>query len=302
MKKYRKVAEKLAGLLQHNLSTCLRAWRAATDEAHVNRLRAERHAAFSLLAKFLPAWADTASDLRVDREAGEALADGFLRKRACQRVVTAWAEELQVVREQRAALWAVLFGLLQHDQQCILRDVLQGWHETVQQQVALQNCVASFVNKRRLECLSEYLTIWHQYASAMRTDGFLLPVAVSPAVKDTSSISASIGAANSTLSAIHSASADLPAARPARGLFLQSSSTGLAHQQYLGGSAAGSDPGVLPVTGGPGSPVLGFRSAHGDRRLARRLAAMSGGAPEVKTSSLNVRPAGILLVAPGFLR
>lgn len=261
------VAEKLAGLLQHSLTTCFRAWRAAADQARVDWLQAERYAATNVLAKLLPAWADAAAQLHADKEAAEAKSARFFRRTACRKAINGWMEEMEVIREQRGALWKAMVMLLQQERRDLLLDSLQGWHQTAQQQVALRSCIANFVNKRRLGCLSEYLTIWHQYAAAMRTDGLIIPVAA-----------ASAGKHINICSAVRAAGYPV---RPvsAGGDFFSSRGSVLSSP----GGQKGLGLGVLPVSGGPGSPVPGFRSAHQDRRLARRMAAMSGGAPEVNS-------------------
>jgi hypothetical protein len=332
--KYRKVAEKLAGLLHHNLATCFRAWRDATDHARVDMLQAERHAATTTLRKLLPAWLDAADELRQQRQRNEAAADKMRRRGLAGKALLGWVEECQVVRQQRAALWHVLLLVLQAERAALLQEALQGWREAAAEQVALRACVAGFVNKRRLQCLSEFLTLWHQYAAAMRTDGAaLLPAAL--AVPSPAAAAAALlgnkGLARAAMSAApaagHGAAADANAAYYSAGPVLlggkrASRTSALAaagvaasingpllgaaaanhHQQdghYPGSPAANGfgcwhdeglgdesgvllPPGVLPVTGGPGSPLLGPRSAHQDRRLARRLAAMSGSAAEVR--------------------
>jgi hypothetical protein len=323
--KYRKVAEKLASLLHHSLATCFRAWRDATDHARVDMLQAERHAATTTLRKLLPAWLDAAYELQQQRERNEAAADKMWRRRTAGRAIQGWVEECQVVREQRSALWRVLLLVLQAERSALLQESLQGWREAAAQQVALRACVASFVNKRRLQCLSEFLALWHQYAAAMRTDGAaLIPVALaapSPAAAAAAVIGnkglarAAMSAAALAQNAGYGAAADaayysagpvlLGAKRASRTAELAAAGVAAsingpsyaaaaevaaqqqahaAHDLAVAAAAAGAQlpPGLLPVTAGPGSPLLGPRNAHQDRRLARRLAAMGGGAAEVR--------------------
>jgi hypothetical protein len=374
--KYRKVAEKLASLLHHNLATCFRAWRDATDHARVDMLQAERHAATTTLRKLLPAWLDAADQLKQQRQSHEAAADKMRRRGLAGKALQGWVEECQVAREQRAALWHVLLLVLQAERSALLQEALQGWHEAASEQVALRACVASFVNKRRLQCLSEFLTLWHQYAAAMRTDGAALipaalaapsPAAAAAAVLGNKGLAraamsaapaaAGNGAAASGMGAAYysagpvllggkraSRTSALAAAGVAASLngplfgaaaasyaaaaaanhhhyddgqttqFYGSSgfANELGHHDEGDGEAEGVQlpPGVLPVTGGPGSPLLGPRSAHQDRRLARRLAAMGGAAAEVSFSLhaavavlvLGVMPPTMLSRTVGWLR
>jgi hypothetical protein len=327
--KYRKVAEKLASLLHHSLATCFRAWRDATDHARVDMLQAERHAATTILRKLVPAWLDAADELKQQRQHNEAAADKMRRRQLAGKALQGWIEECEVLREQRSGLWRVLLLVLQAEWSALLQEALQGWHEAAAQQVALRACVASFVNKRRLQCLSEFLTLWHQYAAAMQTDGAaLIPAALaapSPAAAaaavlgnkglaraamsaaaastayysagpvllggkraSRSSALAAAGVASSVNGPLFGAAA-AEAASPADDSYqaygyIQHNAAGAASVDNTGGDEAAGvqlPAGVLPVTGGPGSPLLGPRSAHQDRRLARRLAAMGGGAAEV---------------------
>lgn len=287
--KYRKVAEKLASLLQHNLATCLRAWRDASDQAHINMLRAERHAATVALHKLLPAWLETAQELKQERQQGEVAADRFRRRHVARLVLQGWRGEMQALHEQRAGLWRVMLLLLQLEREGLLQTALQGWQQQARQQVALRECVTGFVNKRRLECLSEFLTLWHHYTVAMRTDSAaLIPAALAAAASPAAT--AATAAAGSAAYYSVDGRTSVGDLSPGKG------SSRIAAAADVGGGFAGPvfspaaqvdqavqlPAGLLPVTGGPGSPVLGPRSAHQDRRLARRLAAMGGGAAEVR--------------------
>lgn len=315
--KYRKVAEKLASLLHHSLATCFRAWRDAADHARVDMLQAERHAATTTLRKLLPAWLDAADELKQQRVQNEAAADRMRRRGLAGKALQGWAEECAVLREQRSGLWRVLLLVLHAERTALLQEALQGWREAAAQQVALRSCVASFVNKRRLQCLGEFLTLWHQYAAAMRTDGAALIPAALAAPSPAAAAAAVLGNKGLARAAMSAASASAAAnagaayysagpvllggkrasriaaagvAASINGPVFGAASASASAADYGGGyddgdAAAGLQlpPGVLPVTGGPGSPLLGPRTAHQDRRLARRLAAMGGGAAEVRT-------------------
>lgn len=281
--KYRAVAQKLAGLLQRNLTTCFRSWREATNQARVSMLRAQRQHATSTLSKLLPAWQDVAAECREQREAAEAAADKLQRRWLLSRACCGWVEELQVVQVQRQGLWQLMLMLLGHERQQLLQEALGEWRSWVCDRVNLCAMVSVFVNKRRLVCLSDFLTLWQQYAAAMRGG------------------QADEAAAATVLHALkpppfprtHSPGAFSPTAagRYTWPGLTQAGSSGSPPvyasiaRSCTGGAAAvrvPSPPGVLPVTGGPGSPLLGPRSAQQDRRLARRMAAMGGGAAEVR--------------------
>lgn len=260
--KYRQVSQKLAGLLHRNLATCFSSWRGATDAARVNMLRAQRQHTTSTLSKLLPAWQDAAAEEREEREAAEGAADKFCRKQLLCKTYAGWVEQMQVVQAQRQGLWKLMLMLLGHERRQLLQTATQQWMDWVQHRVALRACVAVFVNKRRLACLSEFLTLWQQYTAAMRgaqadeaAAATVLLNALTPPVRPRSphaSMSAPPVAAGYHTWPVVAAAAT--ASRP------------------------GSPPGVLPVTAGPASAMLGPRSAHQDRRLARRWAAMAGGA------------------------
>lgn len=231
--KYRRVAQRLAQLLQHSLASSFRAWREATDAARVRWRRAERHAAAKLMARVLPEWAALAASMQQWRSGAEAAAARRHRRAVCRALLRGWAAVAEHGRQQRALLWRVVLLVAQHEACEALAAALQGWREHAAQQAALRSCVAAFVNRRRLACLSEHLTLWSQYAAAMRASGAPL-IAASPAAAAAAMQSAPVSPA-----------------------------------------------GLLPVTGGSASPLLGPRSAHQDRHLARRMVALAGGAAEV---------------------
>lgn len=287
--KYRQVAQKLAGLLQRNLTSCFRSWREATDEARVNVLRAQRQHVISTLRKLLPAWQEAAIDSRADREAGEAAADKLRRRQLLSKACCGWAEEMQTVQEQRQGLWSMMLMLLGQERNQLLQEALQGWCGWVQDRVSLRICVAAFVNKRRLACLSEFLTLWQQYAAAMRggqadeasAATVLLHHALTPPAQARSpSAPSPVLAGHYTWPNVARHSSP-----PAYAAHSRDHSPPVHSIHSMGALSVRppSPPGVLPVTGGPDSPLLGPRSAQQDRRLARRLAAMGGGAPEVIT-------------------
>lgn len=290
--KYRAVAQKLAGLLQRNLTTCFRSWREATDHARVSMLRAQRQHATRTLRKLLPAWLDTAAECREQREAAEASADKLQRRWLLSKACCGWVEELQIVQEQRQGLWQLMLMLLGHERQQLLQEALGEWRGWVCDRVNLRATVSVFVNKRRLGCLADFLTLWQQYAAAMRggnadeaAAATVLQVLTPPPPPGTRSPGTasptsggqctwpglaqggSPGYASISASVPRSCSPAAPAAAAAAVRVPRSVSP----------------PGLLPVTGGPGSPLLGPRSAQQDRRLARRIAAMGGGAAEVRT-------------------
>ncbi|KAF8062705.1 aldo-keto reductase 2 [Scenedesmus sp. PABB004] len=266
--KYRKVAQRLAGLLAHSLATCFRAWRAAADQARVDRLRAERHWAGAALRRLLPAWADAAADGARAREAAEAAADRRRRRALARAALAGWREELACLREQRGALWRVLLAALARERAALLGDALRGWAAAAAARVAPRARVAGFVNRRRLACLSDFLDLWRSYAAAMRTDGAaLLSAAASLA-------GTPAGPGGWPDAARLPCSPGPPALR--RRLDFEP-----AHAPDVDALPRG----LLPVSGGPGSPLLGPRSAHQDRTLARRMAALGGGAGEVDPGS-----------------
>jgi hypothetical protein len=287
--KYRKVAQKLAGLLQRTLSSCFASWRAATDQARVNALRAQRHAHTRLLMRLLPAWADAAAELHDQRLADEATADKLQRRVLLARACGGWREEVQVLHEQRQGLWRLLLMLLGRERRELLQAGLGAWQGWAQDRVALRSMIAAFVNKRRLACLSEYLTLWHQYTTAMRGGG--------GGDSDGSAGGGDCARSPAGTPGLLHALGHLPSAGAAAAA--RSRSPGpQGYESYTyrpptastqagclvpGGSRPGSPTatGVLPVTGGPDSPLLGPRSAHQDRHMARRLAAMGGAAAEV---------------------
>jgi hypothetical protein len=278
--KYRQVAQKLAGLLARNLATCFRSWREAADEARVNLLRAQRQYTTSTLSKLLPAWQEAAAEARDLREAAEAAADKQQRRVLLSKACRGWVEEMQVVQAQRQGLLQLMLMLLGNARQHLLRETVWEWRGCVQDRIALRNCIATFVNKRRLACLSEFLTWWQQYAAAMRGGkADVTPEAVllhaltpQPQTRRFSPCATSPAAAYCTWPGVTQAGS--PAGQHPQDSRCQSPTAANVR--------APSPPGVLPVTSGPGSPLLGPRSAEQDRRLARRWAAMGGAAAEVR--------------------
>jgi len=256
-------------------------------------LRAQRQHTTRTLSRLLPAWQDAAADAREQREAAEETADKHWRRQLLAGACLCWQEEVQVVAEQHQGLWRLMLMLLGHERMQLLQAAVEEWQGWVQDRVSRRACIAAFVNKRRVACLGEYLTLWQQYAAAMRgaqgeqaaAATMLLQQALTPPARSRSPKSplppdagyytwpgAGHGSSSSPQrhaagSSSHSPSAAVMAGAPAGGV-----------------GCAGAPAGVLPVTGGPGSPLLGPRSAHLDRRLARRWAAMGGGAAEVSVT------------------
>jgi hypothetical protein len=284
--KYRQVTQKLAGLLARNLATCFRYWREAADEARVNLLRTQRHYTTTTLSKLLPAWQEAAAEARDMREAAEAAADKQQRRVLLSKACSGWVEEMQVLQAQRQGLWQVMLMLLGNERQQLLRETVGEWRSWVQDRVALRSCIATFVNKRRLACLSEFLTLWQQYAAAMRGGN----AAVSPEAVLLHALTPqpqprpySPGAISPSAAAYYTWPAVGQASSPS-GPYRQDSRC---QSPSAANRRAPSPPGVLPVTSGPGSPLLGPRSAQQDRRLARRWAAMGGAAAEVSCSGAS---------------
>jgi hypothetical protein len=283
--KYRKVAQKLASLLQRSLSSCFRSWREASDAARVSALRAQRHADAALLGRTLPAWADAAAQLAEQRAAGEAAADKLRRRALLAGMCGAWAEQMQVAREQRQGLWRLMLMLLHRERLQLLEAGLGAWQGWVQERVAFRATIGAFVNTRRLACLSGHLTLWHQYAAAMRPDS-------GGSADGGSAVASGSGLLQHVLSQLPRSVS--PGARLSVHPHQQHQQRAASAFPAFGGgsnarvapaaAAAWSRPGspVLPVSGGPSSPLLGPRSAQQDRRLARRLAAMGGAAAEVR--------------------
>lgn len=284
--KYHAVAQKLAGLLHRNLDTCFRSWREATDRARVNLLRAQRQHHTNTLSRVLPAWQNVAAEARDQREAAEAAADKLWRRQLLSRACGGWVEEMAVLQAQRQGLWRLMLVLLGRERQHLLQAALEEWRAWVIDRVSLRTCVAGFVNKRRLGCLAEFLTLWQQYAAAMRgskeegavTAGLLLHQSLTtPAPLPHSRMSPAVMTGCHTWPGLnHSCSRQ---GSPVCGRSCSPQAAPRDAKHHVGAEVH--DPGVLPVSGGPGSPFLGPRSAQQDRRLARRLAAMGGGAPEV---------------------
>jgi hypothetical protein len=245
-------------LLQRSLVTCLTAWRDAASAARADSLRAARHADGVLLHKVLPAWADVARADASARATAEAAIARRRRRALARDALRAWAEELACVREQRAGLWRALLTALTAERVDVLRAVLDDWHAAASERCARRMRITSFVNKRRLGCLADFLGLWQQYAAAMRTDGCLH-----------ASDGNGSGYSRWTLKSPRAA---------AMGSGACEDDDDALQQQLL-------PPGLLPVTGGPGSPLLAPRCARQDRHLARRLAAMGGAAPELDPGS-----------------
>eukprot|EP00775_Hariotina_reticulata_P009297 gene9297-9462_t len=166
--KYRKVAEKLAGLLQHSLSTCFRAWTDQAQQARVRMLQAERHASTKLLHKLLPAWKAAAEQLQQARAEASTVALWLLRQHTVKKVLQGWREEMLVVAEQRSGLWRLMLVLLHRERNELLQAAVCTWRDYANKRIALRSCIAAFVNKRRLGCLSLQFTLWHQFSKAMR--------------------------------------------------------------------------------------------------------------------------------------
>lgn len=291
VRKYRQVAQKLAALLQRSLASCFRSWREATDGARVSLLRADRHHATSTLHKLLPAWQEAAADAKECREAAEAAADKLARRQLLSKACCGWMEEMQVVQAQRQGLWQVMLVLLGQERKQLLGGAALAWRSWVQHRVSLRSCVAAFVNKRRLACLSEFLTLWQQYAAAMKCGqgdeaaaaaGLLQQALTPPARPRSPSAPSPTAAGHCTWPAGARASS------PPAFALAAASRCGSPAGGYVPRST--SPPGVLPVTGGPESPLLGPRSAQQDRRMARRLAVMAGAGPEVGARSALFQP------------
>lgn len=241
----------------------------------------------STLSRVLPAWQQAAAVEGEDREAAEAAADKLCRRQLLSKACCGWQEEMQVLQAQRQGLWRLMLTLLSHERKQLLREAVQAWRGWVQDHVSLRACIATFVNKRRLACLSDFLNLWQQYAAAMRggqadkaaAATVLLQQALTPPpprARSPSAVSPSPAADHTWPNAarVSSPAASVPA-------FNRAASPGASPSVYASSVRPTSPPGLLPVTAGPGSPLLGPRSAQQDRRLARRWAAMGGGAPEV---------------------
>ena len=273
------MAQKLAGLLQRNLTTCFRSWREATGQARVNLLRAQRLHETNTLCKVLPAWQEVAAESREQQQAAEAAAAKLQRRQLLNKACSGWVEEMAILQAQRQGLWRLMLMLLSHERHQLLQAALEEWRVWVKDRVGLRACIAGFVNKRRLACLAEFLTLWQQYSAAMHgakeegaaATSVLLQQALTPVQRPVSATATTAGYHTWPVAA---------AGSPVHGPHMYSRSSSPGH--------AGVGPGVLPVTGGPGSPLLGRRSPQQDRRLAKRLAAMSGGAAEVR---YHLRPA-----------
>lgn len=271
------MAQKLAGLLQRNLATCFRSWREATDEARVGMLRAQRQYTTRTLEKLLPAWQDVAVECREQREAAEAAADKLRRRWLLSKACCGWVEEQQVLQAQRQGLWQLMLVLLGRERKQLLLEALQGWRGWVSDRVSLRSTVSAFVNKRRLTCLSDFLTLWQQYAAAMRggqADDAAAAAVLHALTPNPHRARSPAAAGQYTWPGGAQAGGSLPPYAAAIRSCSRSAAAG----------RSPSPPGVLPVTGGPGSPLLGPRSAQQDRRLARRIAAMGGAAAEVSAA------------------
>jgi hypothetical protein len=57
--------------------------------------------------------------------------------------------------------------------QALLREALSEWRAAAASRAALRTQLVSFVHKRRLGCLGDYFTTWHQFTVAMRPEGDL---------------------------------------------------------------------------------------------------------------------------------
>jgi len=216
-----------------------------------------------LLRKLLPAWKATTELLQQARAEASTAAIGLFRQHTARKVLEGWREEMLVITEQRSGLWRLMLVLLQRQRTELLQAAVCTWQGYAYTRIALRSSVATFVNKRRLECLSKQFSLWHQFSRAMRgAEGAAAAAAwvVSPPVGSLTAKLYSSKPGYSSSAGLRGRALDVEPVR--------------AHSC--------SPPGVLPVTAGSSSPLLRPRSAHQDRTLARRLAAMSGGAPEVR--------------------
>lgn len=196
------------------------------------------------------------------------------------------------MQEQRQGLWQLMLMLLGHERQQLLQEALGEWRGWVCDRVNLRSTVSVFVNKRRLGCLADFLTLWQQYAAAMRggnadeaAAATVLQVLTPPPPPRTRSpgTASPTSAGRCTWPGLAQAGSPGYASISASVPRSCSPAAAAAAAAAVRVPRSVSPPGLLPVTGGPGSPFLGPRSAQQDRRLARRIAAMGGGAAEVRT-------------------
>jgi len=169
--KYRRVADKLASMLELSLRSAFAAWRGAAGAARVRRLQAERHAARTIRARMLAVWRSAAEEERERMGDAAARAEALWFASCGAAALSAWREAAARGNARRTALARVI--LLVHESQRLnaMSEALDGWRNAAARRRGIRTALVSFVNRRRLAVLSEYLTYWRQYAAAMRADG-----------------------------------------------------------------------------------------------------------------------------------
>jgi hypothetical protein len=102
--KYRRVAQRLAGLLQHSLQGSFEAWHRATQHSSMQLARATQHWHIRHKRQLLRAWSTAASTLAVEAVTNAELADELLFERLGARAMLAWQEAADLQQQQRQGL------------------------------------------------------------------------------------------------------------------------------------------------------------------------------------------------------
>ena len=166
--KYRRVAAKLAGLLEVTLRAAFASWRSEAAAARARRLRAERLGDGRALERALAAWRANAAAARARSEELGAAAEALRFATACGAALAAWRAAADLGLARRAALARAV--LVAHE--AAIHDALAGaldaWRARAAARHGARAALAAFVVRRRLEALAEYFEFWRQYAAAMR--------------------------------------------------------------------------------------------------------------------------------------
>jgi hypothetical protein len=168
VRKYRRVADRLASLLEVSLRSAFAAWRGAAADGRVARLRAERHHAAAARRAALRAWRAAAAG---GRERARSLEEGAAALRfalAGGHALAAWRGAAGLARARRAALARAVMASHEAARLDLMAGALAAWRARAARLRGVRASLVAFVNRRRLDALAEYLSYWREYAAAMR--------------------------------------------------------------------------------------------------------------------------------------
>jgi hypothetical protein len=170
VKRFRRVADRLASVLELGLRSAFAAWRGAAGEARLRRLRAERAGDAAAARRAVHRWAAAAAGGCERVRDREAAAEALWFASAGARALAAWHAARELAAARRAALARVVALVHAAGEAELLASALAAWAGRAARRRGVREGLISFVDARRRAALGEYLEYWRQYAAAMRAD------------------------------------------------------------------------------------------------------------------------------------